>query len=508
MSDAPKVFRPQPGPQEAFHASPADIVIYGGSAGGGKSYSLLLEQLRHVKNPNFRGVLFRRDYSQIMHPGGLWDEAGKMYPFCKGEALIGLGKYKFPSGAEISFHHLHLESDVYAWQGSQVPLFCFDELTHFTAEQFWYMVGRNRSTCGVRPYIRASCNPELDSWVEKLIAWWINQDDASSSYGLPIPDRSGVLRWFIRIDDSLEWADTPGELKAKFGGAVMPKSLTFIPAKLTDNKILMEADPGYLANLQAQTRLERARLLDGNWKAAPNPGDWFRRSDFKMVAAPEPGTEFVRGWDFAASEPSESNPNPDRSATVLMGRQPSGRYVVAHARREAWKTGKVEALVRAYAIQNGHTVPVAIPIDPGAGGVGMVDHYVSALSGYPVRPRPIRKGKTVYAEPFAIQVQRGMVDVVIAPWNDFYFKELESFPSPKVHDDLVDASSIAFAEVVGYNDSWIAAVEADDEKDGVPKSAALQEIDDINFLDREVEGLLETGIPNTRTEDDATDWMG
>lgn len=503
------ILRPQPGPQEAFAASPADIVIYGGSAGGGKSFALLLEPLRHIANPYFRCAIFRRDYAQTMRPGGLWDEACKIYIPCGADAIKGNAEFRFPSGAVISFCHLHLDSDIYTWQGSQVPLIEFDELTHFTAEQFWYMFSRNRSTSGIRPYVRASCNPELDSWVEHLLNWWINQDEASPDYGLPIPSRSGVLRWFIRIDDAFEWADSADDLKERFGASVTPKSLTFIPAKLTDNKILMDADPGYMANLQSQTRVERARLLDGNWKAAPNPGDWFRKADFKLVAAPEAGTEFVRGWDFAATEPSESNPNPDRSATVLMGRQPSGRYVVAHARREAWKTGRVEALVRAYAVQNGHNVPIIIPVDPGAAGVGVVDHYVSALAGYPVRPRPIRKGKTVYAEPFAIQVQRGMVDVVIAPWNDMYFKEMESFPNPKTHDDLVDASTIAFGEVVGYDDSWIASVEEPKENgEAVPKSAALQEIDDINFLDREVGELIEKDLPNTTEEDGATDWMG
>lgn len=503
--------RPQPGPQVDFASSRADVVIYGGSAGGGKSFALLLEMLRHISNPMFRGVIFRRDYAQIMQPGGLWDEALKLYRPCGGEDVQGLGKFRFPSGAEITFHHLHLESDIYNWQGAQVPVIEFDELTHFTAEQFWYLLGRNRSTSGIKPYMRASCNPELDSWVEKLISWWIDQDESSPTYGLPIKSRSGKLRWFVRIDDTLSWADTPQALLDKHGDFVKPKSLTFIPAKLTDNKILMEADPGYMANLQAQTRLQRARLLDGNWKAAPNPGDWFRRGDFRIIAAPMPGTDYVRGWDFAATEPSETNPNPDRTATVLIGRQPNGRYVVAHARRESYRSGQVQEMVTAYAGVDGPDVAISIPIDPGAAGVGVADNYVSALAGYAIRPKPIRKGKTVYAEPFAIQVQRGMVDIVEAPWNDFYFAELEQFPAPRVHDDLVDASSIAFSSIVQLNDAWIDAA-----KESTTTSEDVYEVNEVKDLlavvkpVSEMELLIKSYISHGNTQvvqDDGTDWM-
>src|SRR6516225_5233687 len=66
------------------------------------------------------------------------------------------------------------------------------------------MVSRNRSTCGVRPYIRATCNPDADSWVAEFISWWI--DPVS---GRPIPERAGVLRYFVRIAEKIVWADRP-----------------------------------------------------------------------------------------------------------------------------------------------------------------------------------------------------------------------------------------------------------------------------------------------------------
>ena len=70
-------------------------------------------------------------------------------------------EWRWPRGGKIKFSHLQFETTVYDWQGAQITLICFDELTHFLAHQFFYMVSRNRSTCGVRPYIRATCNPKV-----------------------------------------------------------------------------------------------------------------------------------------------------------------------------------------------------------------------------------------------------------------------------------------------------------------------------------------------------------
>jgi hypothetical protein len=260
----PNVVGPQPGPQEQFLATPADIAIYGGAAGGGKSWALLLEPLRHKHNPNFGAVIFRRTSVQIRNEGALWDESRKLYPNAGGVPHAGDLWWGFPSGASVAFAHLQHEDTVLDWQGSQIPLICFDELTHFEQSQFWYLVSRNRTTCGVRPYIRATCNPDVDSWVAELIAWWIDQDT-----GYPIPERAGVLRWFVRVGDDIKWGDAPADLAGWLdptGKPIPPKSLTFVPSKLTDNRILMDADPGYVASLMALPLVERERLLGGNWK--------------------------------------------------------------------------------------------------------------------------------------------------------------------------------------------------------------------------------------------------
>lgn len=257
--------RPQPGPQTTFLSTPADIAIYGGAAGGGKTYALLLEPLRHISNPGFGAVIFRRTSVQVRNQGGLWDESMTLYPAAGAKPKEYDLWWKFPSGASVSFAHLEHDKNVLDWQGSQIPLIGFDEITHFTSAQFWYMLSRNRSSCGVRPYVRATCNPDSDSWVAELISWWIDQDT-----GYAIKERAGVLRWFIRLGENIVWGDSPQELvqyKDPITGKPLPaKSLTFIPSSLSDNLALVEADPGYSANLQALPQVERERLLNGNWK--------------------------------------------------------------------------------------------------------------------------------------------------------------------------------------------------------------------------------------------------
>lgn len=136
----------------------ADIAVYGGAAGGGKSLPvLLLEPLRNATNEHFGAIVLRRTTPEITNVGGLWEEAEKIYPLVGAEPRIGSLSWHFASGAaKVKFDHLEHEKSKHKYQGAQIPLICFDELTHFTEGQFWYMVSRNRSTCGVQPYIFAA----------------------------------------------------------------------------------------------------------------------------------------------------------------------------------------------------------------------------------------------------------------------------------------------------------------------------------------------------------------
>lgn len=439
---------PQPGFQERFLSSRADITIGGGSAGCGKSYAEILANLPWIHLPLFRSVFFRRELAQIEKPGSVWDESQRVYRDFSGEPTKRPFRWVFPSGAQIDFSGIELEDDKYKWQGSQIALLIFDELTHFTASQFWYMQSRNRSMCGIRPYTLATCNPDPDSWVAELISWWIDHET-----GLPIPERSGVLRYFTRVQDEIVWGDSPADVKAKLPDHVkiapgLVKSLTFIPGKLEENKILEKADPGYRGNLMGMTRVERARLLDGNWKVRKTAGSYFRRSDVHIVASEPIDIEAVtRRWDLAASEPTEGYPDPDWTCGVKLGRRKDGRFIVLHVELARKRANEVRELVKRVAEHDGRRCSVGVPQDPAQAGKDQAGSYMRDLAGYTVYADKESGNKETRAEPCAAQWQHQNIDVLAGSWNEAFFAQLEAFPDSKVHDDAVDALSGAFANL-------------------------------------------------------------
>lgn len=449
------ILGPQPGPQSEFLSSSADIVIYGGSAGGGKTYGLLLEPLRYLtNNPHFSSVIFRRNAVQVKNPGGLWDTSMSIYPMTAGVPTAHVMEWEWKKGkkkigGKLKFAHLENENSVLDWQGSAITMIGFDELTHFTASQFWYLLSRNRvshADCKVKPYIRATTNPEAGSWVEGLISWWIDQ-----TTGLPIPERSGVIRWFIRLSDIIIWGDSEQELIDNNPGVdVRPKSLTFIPSTLDDNQALMKADPGYKASLMALTRVEKERLLGGNWKVRPQSGMYFRKHEATIIdVMPTDLIKTVRSWDLAATEEGEGK-DPDWTVGILMGLRQNGRYVVLDLIRERKRSGDVKTMVKRTAGNDTIGVTIRMAQDPGSAGKAQVEDYIKELAGYVVVTERETGDKVKRAEPFSSQWQHGNVDVLRGPWNDQLFQELEVFPS-KAHDDIPDACSGAFKELSADN---------------------------------------------------------
>ena len=439
-------FKPQPGPQTQFLASTADIVIYGGAAGGGKSYGLLLDALRHYQNPLFGGVIFRRTSVQVRNEGGLWDQSMTIYPHFKAKPREAFLDWKFPGGMTVGFAHIEHEKDVLNWQGAQVPWIGWDELTHFSEGMFFYMLSRNRSASGVKPRIRATCNPDPDSWVKTFISWWLDDEGA-----YPLPERSGKIRYFIRLNEQIHWADTAEELKHQFGQGpeIAPKSVTFISAKLEDNKILMHMDPQYLGNLLAMNRVDRLRLREGNWNVRAAAGMIFQRQWFPLVdQIPGGWIRVCRFWDRAATQPNEVNRDPDWTRGILLYKYPDGTYCVADLKSLRDTPFKVEMLVKQVAQHDGHSITIKTQQDPGSAGVAEAENFVKMLAGYDVRTEVMQKDKLTRAKPASAQCEWGNVKVLRAPWNDAFFSELENFPD-SAHDDICDVFSGAFNELSG-----------------------------------------------------------
>ena len=133
MENQPEPIRPQLGPQESFLASTADIALYGGQAGGGKTWSVLMEATRHIANPGFRAIFFRKTRPQIRALGGLWDTSVRIFPSLRGSPRENTLEWRFPSGAIIKFDFLNQEEDKYRHDGAQNlldPLAVFRRKAH------------------------------------------------------------------------------------------------------------------------------------------------------------------------------------------------------------------------------------------------------------------------------------------------------------------------------------------------------------------------------------------
>lgn len=428
--------KPNSGPQTEVLKTKADICIYGGAGGGGKSFSLLLEPLRHINNPNFGAVCFRRTTKQVRNEGGLWDTAVSLYSMLgfelKSSTLECIHRV---SGMRLQFAHLEHEKNVYDWQGSQIALIMFDELTHFSESQFWYMLSRNRSDSGVPGYVRCTTNPDAESWVRKLIDWWIDPET-----GYPITARAGVLRWFIRVNGELHWGFAPEELKQRFGHDQLPKSMTFIPARLEDNPILMSKDPSYKANLDALPLVERMRLKDGNWNAKPQSGMVFKKEWFEIVDAIPHASQCVRYWDRASTEPSQSNPDPDYTCGLKVIRAPNGIFYVIDMLHAQMSTHKVEQSIKNTTSQDGLSTTQWLEVDPGQAGVFEKNYYAKLLAGYDVRFNRPTKNKQERSRVASAQAEAGNIKILRAPWNDRFLSENQIFPDGN-HDDIVDCLS-------------------------------------------------------------------
>ena len=435
----------------------------------GKTWSILYEPLRHVSNPEFGAVIFRKNMTQITEEGGLWDASMKMYTMYPKARPIKSPKpyWRFPSGAKVSFRQITRDDSVYDWQGTEICLLEFDELTHFTEFQFFYMLSRNRSTCGVRPYVRATCNPDADSWLAGFISWWIDQDT-----GYAIPERSGKIRYMGRINEKIFWGDTKKEVMEKSIEEDPDlaleeddiKSVTFIVSTIEDNQVLLKNDPGYMANLKALSQVERERLLRGNWKIKSARGLYFPRSRCRLVDdIPDDVVRWVRAWDLAATEDKKNTrpeDGPAYTAGVLIGKRKNGRYIIADVINKRLNSADVRKTVldtaRMDKAKYGRKVRIRMNQDPGQAGKEQADNYLKLLAGFSVNIERETGSKETRAEPLSAQwigpdgAEEGLVDVLVAPWTETYLGQLEAFPESKFKD-MVDASSTGFLELQAMN---------------------------------------------------------
>jgi len=274
---------PQAGFQEKVLVSPADIVICGGSRGGGKTTTSLFGAFYYAENPDVNLYGFRRFEADVKR--GIWRSCK---PLFRGFATFAdtqfEAKFFNGNGATMKMEHLaDLTKIKDRFRGAEMPYIVIEELAEFTREDLnviFDLIGSNRSTAGVHPRFICTCNPVGKSNKLRLfLDWWIDPDTDEA-----IPERSGVVRYFCRYgEDVMEiaWGNTPEEVyadpnaKAKITSISdnpdkdykeYITSLTFIDGAYAENKILHVSDPKYMTRISSGGSRSTINDIRGVWR--------------------------------------------------------------------------------------------------------------------------------------------------------------------------------------------------------------------------------------------------
>lgn len=454
------IIKAQPGTQEKLLSCSADVIIFGGAAGGGKTFSVLMKPFYYVFNDkDYRAMVFRRVRKDITTVGSAFDISRSLYSNFATENKTDL-KWTFKSGAVVSFGGMEHLGDEGRYSGSQIDTIIFEELQEFLEKQFTFMFSRNRGKSKAKKQIICTCNPRPESWILKYIEWYLDDD------GYPLHERSGIIRYFFRQNDDIFWGNSRQELIDKFGNSISDaiKSFTFISSLIYDNKILLETNPEYIAGLKNMSFADREMLLNGCWKVSLSQGTLFKTEWFEIIdAVPTNLKKVVRFWDKAGTVPTNDNPDPDYSVGLKMGIDENKTLYILDVVRDRVSPETLLNIMRNTATQDG--VSVAIGIEKEGGSSGQMDErtHIKNLLGFNARfykPLGVKghKGerKIIDAKPVSAQAERGNIKVLRAKWNTAFFNELVNFPSKDYHDDQVDALSGAFGMLVGLKNTAVA----------------------------------------------------
>lgn len=287
----------QNGGQENMLAKNVDILIGGGSRGGSKSFSLLLEALKDVQNPDFHAAVFRgnkremekliRDSRKIFSQYGTYNRAQNDMT------------WNFDAGGTLGFfYHDGSDEDFKErFQGQEYDYIAIDEITHISYKKFKYLFTCNRGASEIRKRMWGTCNPDPRSWVRQFIDWWVDEN------GYINPERDGKIRYCYMKGDRVSqiiWGDTREEVYerakedikdalnegySKWDLDILDSivSVAFVRADLSQNPMLLLKDKNYLKKLMQQDKGQVLRDLKANWNASEAGDDMVSYDDLEAI---------------------------------------------------------------------------------------------------------------------------------------------------------------------------------------------------------------------------------
>lgn len=255
------VWEPQPGPQSAAYHSEADIVFYGGAAGGGKTELLLGVSITEQEH----SIIFRREAVQLI---GIEERMTQILGTRTGYNSQ-TGVWRLPDSKVLELGSVKEPGDWVKYQGRPHDFKGFDEITHFTEMQFRTLIGWLRTdNPKIRQRVIGAGNPPTTAegeWVKRFWAAWLDPNHHN-------PAKPGELRWYV-TNEKGEDEEVPDGAPVMVGNDMMqPKSRTFIPSSVDDNIFLLST--GYKATLQSMPEPLRSQMLRGDFNAGAADPAW------------------------------------------------------------------------------------------------------------------------------------------------------------------------------------------------------------------------------------------
>jgi predicted phage terminase large subunit-like protein len=454
-------------------------VFYGGAAGPGKSWGLLMAALQYIDVPGYSALILRQTFADLSLPGALLDVAHDwLDPIKAVKHHPGTHTFKMAGGGQLAFGYCRNVKEVQRYRGAAFQFIGLDESSLFPERVYRFMFSRCR-----RPAVPcARCGEQLEKrdgvWVH---APKVNLEDLDRipepliTDCDPLPNDLEVKRYGAAADGTtifdipprMRAASNPGGPghawnKARFvTRETRNPGAVYVPAKMTDNPNLDVA--AYLKALREQFPTDFQRFAAGDWEVH-DPGQWFFSEQFPIVMDPWPPSRDivrVRRWDLAGSSVDEGG-NPDWTVGALVAYQKStGRMQIQDIVRARVGPGAVEKLLHETAENDGVEIPHIVEQEPGASGKILVASLArGAFAGYSCRGVPSSGAKEARIRVLIPMADDKKIELVSGAWNRAFVLEAESWrpedpDAADVHDDQLDTVSAAAGDLTGRGRSKI-----------------------------------------------------